>query len=45
VVKRVKRLGYFGIKEPAVSGILKVIEGRRDGEIKLRKEIEYHREN
>jgi hypothetical protein len=28
-----------------VSGILKVIEGRRDGEIKLRKEIEYHREN
>jgi len=36
-----KEIGrYIGIKGPAGSGVLKVIEGRLDGEIKLRKEIE-----
>ena len=32
--------GYFGIKGPAVSGVIKGIEGRLEKETKLRKEIE-----
>ena len=43
--QRGKEIGrYFGIKGPAVSGIIKGIEGRLDAESKLRKEIAYLRE-
>lgn len=33
----------FGIKGPAVSEVIKMIEGRLEEEIKLRKEMEYLR--
>ena len=39
-----KEIGrYFGIKGPAMSEVIKGIEGRLDEEVKLRKEIEYLR--
>jgi hypothetical protein len=40
-----KEIGrYFGIKGPEVSEVIKVIEGRLSEEIKLIREIEYHRQ-
>lgn len=43
--QRGKEIGrYFGIKGPAVSGVINGIEGRLEEEIKLRREIEYLRD-
>ena len=39
--QKTKEIGrYFGIKGPAVSEVIKGIEGRWDEEVQLRKEIE-----
>jgi hypothetical protein len=44
ILSRIAAYQYFGIKGPAVREVIKMIEERWYGEIKLRKEIEYLRE-
>ena len=38
--KNIEVGGFFGIKGPAVSGVIKTIEGRLDKEKRLKREIE-----